>query len=365
MGWISEVWGCTAAVTGGGAGLFRFRAGTGAAPASHDHGTAVQCREKGTRQGRARRAERGPRPGAAAALPWGSREGGPARAAGSGVGRPRPFRVAGGGAGAAVRVGRGPWGGRGMVVGRAGPGRGALRPRSVTQPRPDTGVWVKPPWRLRQRQPGAALAPVRGAELKVLSLRRAVQCHGRGAGLCRVPRDGPAGAGSLDRVTLCGPFPPVPPSGMLVSPISELPPSKVFGKWYYWMSFCLWLDMDNRKDEKSRTLCATSEEGLKARGRCWDLLLFCGVCVSPSVSLTGFFCLVMALDHGTLEEQGKTQPTSQNRGLFCLSSTESHFCRPQLLAGLSLLPCVALRKRKKETKAQQKQILLCFIHIIF
>lgn len=42
--------------------------------------------------------------------------------------------------------------------------------------------------------------------------------------------------------------------------------------------------MDNRKDEKSRTLCASSEEGLKARGRRCDLLLLCGVCVSPSVT---------------------------------------------------------------------------------
>lgn len=37
--------------------------------------------------------------------------------------------------------------------------------------------------------------------------------------------------------------------------------------------------MDNRKDEKSRTLCATSEEGLKARGRRCDLLLLCDVCL--------------------------------------------------------------------------------------
>lgn len=96
---------------------------------------------------------------------------------------------------------------------------------------------------------------------------------------------------------------------------------------------------------------------------CCCFLVF--VCVSPSVSLTGFACLLMPVDHGTLGERGKTQLTPQNWGLLCLNSIESNFCRPQLLTGLSLLPCVALRKREKETKAQQKQILICFIRVVF
>lgn len=63
--------------------------------------------------------------------------------------------------------------------------------------------------------------------------------------------------------------------------------------------------MDNKKDEKNRTLCATAEEGLKARGRRCDLLLFCAVYLCVTLCVTWFGHLLMPIDHGTLEEQGK------------------------------------------------------------
>lgn len=66
--------------------------------------------------------------------------------------------------------------------------------------------------------------------------------------------------------------------------------------------------MDNRKDEKSRTLCATSEEGLKARGRCCDLVLFSGVGLCVSLCVTYWVCgLADASRPWHTGEQGKTQ----------------------------------------------------------
>lgn len=60
------------------------------------------------------------------------------------------------------------------------------------------------------------------------------------------------------------PLEALPGSPCLCSALCFFPP-KVFWKCYQ-RYFCLLLDMDNRKDEKSRTLCATSQEGLKVQG---------------------------------------------------------------------------------------------------